>query len=188
MGDNTNQSATFSFKYIKLGVSLVFLLISSIIPGMGQYIFLTLGGAFLMTAFASLGNSNYRGYPTKSGYKIARYVGAILLLLVAAIQVYVYFTMPDSVHFSIYATVVDIALIAYLLMFKPSYTSTGKKIFKAVGYSLILIAVNALQSVKVLVSHYTYTASEISWGTLFLIFLLLISGIVCIIFGNRNHD
>ena len=105
-----------------------------------------------------------------------------------AIQVYVYFAMPNSVHFSIYATVVDIALVAYLLMFKPSNTSTCKKIFKAVGYSLILVTVNALQSVKVLVSHYTYTAYEISWGTLFLIFLLLVSGIVCIIFGNRNHD
>ena len=182
MSDITDQANAFSFKYIKLGVSLIFLLVSSIVPGMGQYIFLALGGALLMTAFASLGNSNYRGYPTKLGYKVARCVGAILLLLVTAIQVYVYFAMPNSVHFSIYATVVDIALVAYLLMFKPSNT------FKAVGYSLILVTVNALQSVKVLVSHYTYTAYEISWGTLFLIFLLLISGIVCIIFGNRNHD
>lgn len=188
MSDITDQANAFSFKYIKLGVSLIFLLVSSIVPGMGQYIFLALGGALLMTAFASLGNSNYRGYPTKLGYKVARCVGAILLLLVTAIQVYVYFAMPNSVHFSIYATVVDIALVAYLLMFKPSNTSTRKKIFKAVGYSLILVTVNALQSVKVLVSHYTYTAYEISWGTLFLIFLLLVSGIVCIIFGNRNHD
>ena len=178
---------SFSFKYIKLGVSLVFLIISSIIPGMGQYIFLALGGVFLMTAFASLGNSNYRGYPTKSGYKITRFIGAALLILVAAIQIYVYFAMPNSVHFSIYATIVDTALVAYLLMFKPSSTSTGKKIFKAVGYSMILISVNALQSVKALASHYTYAAYEISWGTLFLIFLLLVSGVVCIIFGNRNH-
>ena len=179
---------SFSFKNIKLGVSLVFLLISSVIPGMGQYIFLALGGAFLMTAFASLGNSNYRGYPTKSRYKIARYVGAVLLLFVAAIQIYVYFTMLYRVHFSIYATVVDIALIVYLFMFKPSNTSTSKKIFKAVGYSLLLIAVNALQNVKVLVSNYTYTTSEINWNTLVFIFLLLVSGTICVIFGNRNHD
>lgn len=188
MSDIENQSTTFSFKYIKLVISLVFLLVSSIIPGMGQYIFLTLGGILLMTAFASLGNSNYRGYPTKSGYKIARFIGASLLILVAAIQLYVYFAMLNSVHFSIYATLVDIALVAYLLKFKPSNTSTGKKIFKTVGYSLILIAVNALQSAKTLVNHYTYTAYEISWGTLFLIFLLLVSGVVCIIFGNRTHN
>ena len=184
----TVMENSFSFKYIKLGVSLVFLLISSIIPGMGQYIFLALGGAFLMTTFASLGNSNYRGYPTKSGYNITRYIGATLFLIVAAIQIYVYFAMPNSVHFSIYATVVDIALVAYLLMFKPSSTSTSKKIFKTVGYGLILIAVNALQGVKALVNHYTYTTYEIGWGTLFLIILLLIAGIVCIILGNRNHD
>lgn len=141
-----------------------------------------------MTAFASLGNSNYRGYPTKIAYKTARYVGAALFILVATIQIYVYFVMPNSVHFSIYATVVDTALVSYLLMFKPSSSSTWKKIFKVVGYSLILIAINGLQSVKSLVSHYTYTAYEISWDTFFLIILLLISGIVCIVLTNRNHD
>lgn len=182
----TTMENSFSFKYIKLGVSLIFLLVSSLIPGMGQYIFLAFGGAFLMTAFASLGNNNYRNFPTKSGYKLARYIGATLLALVAALQIYVYFAMPNSVHFSIYATVVDIALVAYLLMFKPSNTSRGKKIFKTVGYSLILIAVNALQSVKSLVNHYTYTAYEISWGIFFLVLLLLALGIVCIILSNKK--
>lgn len=53
---------SFSFKYIKLVVSLVFLLVSSIIPGMGQYIFLALGGAFLMTAFASTDKNSFVDY------------------------------------------------------------------------------------------------------------------------------
>ncbi|MDE6165940.1 MAG: hypothetical protein K2F58_02465, partial [Muribaculaceae bacterium] len=86
------MESSFSFRFIKLDAALVFLLFSAILPGTGRYLFVALGGAFLMTAFASLGNSNYRGYPTKSSYKIARYypIGreglASILLIVRGMQ------------------------------------------------------------------------------------------------------
>lgn len=179
---------SFSFKYIKLGVGLVLLLISSIIPGMGKYVFLGLGGIALTTAFASLGNYDYRGVQSKLPYRIVRYVLAALLLITGGIQIDFAINLPDFVHYSIYATVIDCSLIAYLLFYKPSNTSTSKKIWKAIGYTLILIGVNALQNTKGFVQHLTYSSEEVNWGTVSLILLVFIVGIVCIIIGSRKND
>ena len=77
----------YSFKYIKLGVGLVFLLASSIIPGYGQYMFLALGGIALITAFASFGNYDNSGH-SKLYYKIGRYLLAALIIYIGVIQIY----------------------------------------------------------------------------------------------------
>lgn len=114
---------SFSFKYIKLGVGLVLLLISSVIPGIGQYIFLGLGGIALITAFASLGNYAYRGVQSKLLYRIVRYVLVALLLITGGIQIDYAINLPEFVHYSVYATVVDCSLIAYLLFYKPSLST-----------------------------------------------------------------
>lgn len=167
---------SFSFKYIKLGVSLIFLLVSAIVTGLGQYIFLALGGICLVTAFASFGNSDYRGVQSKLPYRIVRYVLAALLLITGSIQIDYAINLPDFVHYSVYATVVDCSLIAYLLFFKPSSTSIGRKIWKAIGYTLVLIGVNALQNTKELVMHLTYSSEEVNWGILGLICGTLIVG------------
>lgn len=179
---------SFSFKYIKLGVGLVLLLISSVIPGMGQYLFLGLGGIALTTAFASLGNYDYRGVPSKLPYRIGRYVLVALLLIAGYIQIDFAINFPDFVHYSVYATVVDCSLIAYLLFFKPSNTSVGKKIWKGIGYSLVLIGVNALQNAKDAVKHLTYSSEEINWGIIILITIIFIIGIGCIIIGSRKNN
>lgn len=179
---------SFSFNYIKLGVSLVFLLVSAIVPGLGQYIFFALGGIFLVTTFASLGNYDYRGVQSKLPYRIVRYVLAALLLITGGIQVDYAINLPDFVHYSVYATVVDCSLIAYILFFKPSNTSIGKKIWKVIGYTLVFIGVNALQNTKEFVMHLTYSSEEIKWGKVIFITIIFIIGRGFIIIGSRkNH-
>lgn len=174
----------FSFKYIKLGASLVFLLFSAVIPG---YIQLALGGIFLMTAFASFGSYAYRGFKSKKGYKIARYIVAILLLIISGIQVYVAIVMPNHVHYSIYAFIVDVALIAYLVMYKPSGSLIIYKVLKCIAYTLILIGVLTLQSVQSVVHHLTYTALEINWGIVSAICLMFIIGIILLVISFREN-
>lgn len=177
---------SFSFRYIKLGIGLALLLGSSIAPGMAQYLLMTLGAIALMTAFASFGNYDYKGIPTKKGYKIGRYVLVVALFATAAIQIYVQIAMPNSVHFSPYTTVVDVALIAYLVIFKPSETTNKKKILKAVGYTLILIAVNGLQNAKVEVFYFTHTAQESNWWAIMAICIVLLIGILSIFYGGKH--
>lgn len=179
---------SFSFKYIKLGVSLVFLLVSTIVPALGQYIFLVLGGIFLMIAFASFGNYDYRGVQSKLPYRIGRYVLAALLLITGGIQIDYAINFPDFVHYSVYATVIDCSLIAYLLFYKPSNTSLGKKIWKGIGYALVLIGVNALQNTKEFVMHLTYSSEEVNWGMFGLICGTLIAGTVCIRIGSKTTE
>lgn len=177
---------SFSLKYIKLGVSLVLLLVSAIVPGLGHYIFLALGGIFLMTAFASFGNYASRGFKSKTSYRIVRYVIAILFLIVSVIQIYVAIAMPNQVHYSIYSSVVDVALIAYLVMYKPSVSSTIQKVLKCIGYALILIGVHTLQSAQSVVNHFTYTALEINWGIIAAICIMFIIGIALLCFSYRH--
>lgn len=153
---------SFSFKYIKLGVSLVFLLVSTIVPPLGQYIFVVLGGIFLMIAFASFGNYDYRGVQSKLPYRIGRYVLAALLLITGGIQIDYAINFPDFVHYSVYATVIDCSLIAYLLFYKPSNTSLGKKIWKGIGYALVLIGVNALQNMIIWKSYLYFVSKRLS--------------------------
>lgn len=179
---------SFSFKYIKLGVSFIFLLVSAIVPGLGQYIFLALGGIFLVTAFASLGNYDYRGVQSKQLYRIAKYVLAALLLITGGIQIDYAINLPEFVHYSVYATIIDCSLIAYLLFYKPSNTSLGKKIWKGIGYTLVLIGVNALQNTKEPVKHLTYSSEEINWGIVILITIIFMIGIGCIVIGNRKNN
>lgn len=181
---------SYSFRCIKLGVSLVFLLVSAVLPGFGQYIFLSLGGIFLMTAFASLGNYDYRGVQSKLIYRIVRYVLAALLLITGGIQINYAINLPDFVHYSAYATIIDCSLIAYLLFFKPSNTSLSKKIWKGIGYTLVFIGVNALQSAKksVSVGHLTYLSEEINWSIVILITIIFIIGIGCIFIGSRKSN
>lgn len=179
---------SFSFKYIKLGVGLVFLLISSVIPGIGQYVFLGLGGIALNTAFASLGNYDYRGVQSKLLFRIVRYVLAASLLITGGIQIDYAINLPDFVHYSVYLTIAECSLIAYLLFFKPSNTSIGNKIWKVIGYSLVLIGVNALQNTKEAVKHLTYSSEEINWNIVILITIIFIIGIGCIIIGSRKNN
>lgn len=177
---------SFSFKYIKLGVSLVFLLVSAIVPGLGKYICLALGGIILMTAFASFSSFAYRGFKSKTNYRNVRYVIAILLFIVSVIQIYVAIDIPNQVHYSIYSSVVDVALIAYLAMYKPSASSTIQKVLKCSGYALILIGVHTLQSAQSVVNHLTYTALEINWGIMSTITIMFIIGIILLCISYRH--
>lgn len=164
------------------------LLVSAIVPGLGQYIFLALGGIFLVTAFASLGNYDYRGVQSKLFYRIVRYVLAALLLITGSIQIDYAINLPDFVHYSVYATVIDCSLISYLIFYKPSNTSTGKKIWKVLGYTLVLIGVNALQNTKGFVMHLTYSSEEVNWVMFGLICGILIAGTGCIRIGSKTTE
>ncbi len=177
---------TFSFRYIKLGVATIFLLVSSLLPGVGKYFLMVIGGIALMTAFASFGNYDYREVPSKLGYKIMRYALAVFLLVLAGIQIYVQITMPNTIHYSPYSTVVDIALIAYLIMYKPSNNSSKGKILKLVGYTAILVGVNALQNSQKEVEYLTYTGNEINWDAISLSSIVMIIGIILIILSSNK--
>lgn len=175
---------SFSFRWIKLGIGLIFLLGSSLLTNV--YIFIALGGIALMTAFASFGKYDYRGEPSKLPYRIVRRILAVLLFAIAIIQIYVQIAMPNTVHYSPYYTVIDISLIAYILMYKPSNSSTCKKILKVIGYTAILIGVNALQNSQKLVEHITYSSMEINWGVIFSSTIVMIVGIVLLILSNKK--
>lgn len=175
---------SFSFRWIKLGIGLIFLLGSSLLPNL--YLIIALGGIAVMTAFASFGNYNYRGVPSKQIYRIVRYILAVLILVLAVIQIYVQIAMPNTVHYTPYSTVVDVALIAYLLMYKPSNSSNTGKIMKATGYTAVLIGVYALQNSQSIVEHLTYTGMEINWGVIFFCAILMIAGIVLIIYSSNK--
>ncbi|MCM1293359.1 MAG: hypothetical protein NC111_05900 [Bacteroides sp.] len=175
---------SFSFRWIKLGIGLIFLLGSSLLPNL--YLIITLGGIAIMTAFASFGNYDYRGEPSKLPYRIVRHILAVLIFAIAIIQIYVQIAMPNTVHYSPYYTVIDVSLIAYLLMYKPSNSSTCKKILKVIGYTAILIGVNALQNSQKLVEHLTYSGVEINWGAIFATSIVMIIGIVFLLFSNKN--
>lgn len=175
---------SFSFRWIKLGIGLIFLLVSSMLPNL--YLIIAIGGIAIMTAFASFGNYDFRGIPSKMPYRIVRYVLAILLLALALIQIYVQIAMPNIVHYSPYSTVVDVALISYLLMYKPSNNSTSKKILKVSGYAAILIGVNALQNSQKLVEHLTFSSMEINWGAIFSSTIVMIVGIALLILSNKK--
>lgn len=116
-----------SYRFFKLGIGLCLLVLSAVLPGMSQYTLMALGGVALMMAFASFGNYDYRGVRSKLIYRIIRCVFAVFLAAIAAIQIYVQFSEPGAVHYSPYSSVADVALLVYLLMFKPSATSIGKK-------------------------------------------------------------
>lgn len=121
-------------------------------------------------------------------YRIVRYVLVALLLITGGIQIDYAINLPEFVHYSVYATVVDCSLIAYLLFYKPSNTSTGKKIWKVLGYTLVLIGINALQNTKEFVMHLTYSSEEVNWGMFGLICGTLIAGIVCIRIGSKTTE
>lgn len=175
---------SFSFRWIKLGIGLIFLLGSSLLPNL--YLIIALGGIALMTAFASFGNYDYRGVPSKQICKIVIYVLAVLILAIAVIQIYVQIAMPNAVHYTPYSTVVDVALIAYLLMYKPSNSSNMGKIMKVAGYTAILIGVIVLQNSQRVVVHLTYTGMEINWRVIFSSAILIIVGIVLLILSNKK--
>lgn len=180
------MESSFSFRFIKLGTALVFLLLSAILPGTGGYLFVVMGGICLMTAFASFGNFDPNGASTKTIYKVVRYILALFLVVIAAIQIYVQFMPHNNIHFSIYATVVDVAIIGYLLMYKPSNTTKVRKILKIIGYVLILLGVNALQNCTQMVHHLTYTSNEISWGAVLAFLVVSAIGTILLVCGGRK--
>lgn len=139
-----------------------------------------------MTAFASFGNFDPNRASTKTIYKAVRYILALLMAIVAAIQIYLQFILNSNIHFSIYATIIDVAIIAYLLMYRPSNTTIGKKILKVIGYVLILLGVNALQNCSQVVHHLTYASEEISWGTVCASFVVMVIGTTLLVFGGKK--
>lgn len=176
----------FSFKYAKLAAALGCLLMSSFGSGVLQYFWLVIGGAFLMTAFASFASYGYRGFESKKGYRIARYIMAALLFLVSASQIYAAFAKSGLALYSPYATVVDVALLSYLIMYKPSGSSIAQKVMKCIGYFMILFGVNNLRMVKYMTYGYGYSTIEINWGMLLATAVIQIVGIVMLVISFRK--
>lgn len=149
-----------------------------------------IGGLFLIIAFVHLAKNKDRGESTKLVYTIGRYGVATILFIVTGIQLYLYFTESAVTHLSIYSLVVDSALIAYLVAFKPSSTTLGKKVLKIIGYTLVFVAINALQKVRIetFSYHYPYLSDEINWGMFVFLCIMMIIGVSCIRIGNKTTE
>lgn len=176
----------FSFRFIKLGIALTFLLISAILPGTAQYLPMVLGGIALMTAFASFGNYDYRGIPSNLTFKIVRYALTLIILAIASIQIYIQIEMPHSVHYSPYSTIVDIALIAYILNYKPSGSSAKKKAIKGISYGAILIGINSLQYIQS--ADVTRNSFQIDWSAVLASILIVAIGLTLLIIGSKKNQ
>lgn len=140
-----------------------------------------------MTAFASFAKNNDKGHSTKIGYTIARNLLAILLIIIAIVQGYLYYDMGfDSAKPSIYTSIVNIALVSYLIMFSPSDISMGKKTLKVIGYSIILISINALGNVITEFYSVDYRPiRETNWAVFIVISAVLFTGLVLTMIGNK---
>lgn len=171
--------------------ALTFLFGTSILPlDENKIAGVMIGGLFLIIAFVNLAENKDRGESTKLVYTIGRYGVATILFIVTGIQLYLYFTESAVAHLSIYSLVVDSALIAYLVAFKPSNTTFGKKISKIIGYTLVLVVVNALQKVciETFPCHSPYLSYEINWGMFVLLCIMAIAGVICIKIGHKTTE
>jgi hypothetical protein len=139
-----------------------------------------------MLAFAKFGSYDYRGVPSKLLYKIVRYILALLLAITLGIQLYIQVSMPDVVPYTPYATIVDIALISYLIMYKPSDSTPLKKILKIIGYIIVLAGINALRNARIVVEYPTYTHTEINWSIIVASVVVVIIGVTLLAFGGSK--
>lgn len=175
------------FGYLVFG--FIVLLGSCILPSSSDYVFaLIFGGILLMLAFAKLGSYDYRGVPSKLLYKIIRYILAILLAITLGIQIYIQVSIPDVVPYAPYATIVDIALISYLIMYKPSDSTPLKKVLKIIGYITISVGINALRNARIVVEYPTYTYTEINWGIILASVVVVIIGVTLLAFGGVKNS
>lgn len=168
--------------------ALIILLGPSILPSdENKTAGVMIAGLFLIIAFVNLAKCNDRGVSTKIIYTIGRYGVASLLFVVTGLQLYLYYTELKAIHLSIYSLVVDGALIAYLVAFKPSNTTFGKKILKIIGYILVFVSINALQKVRIetFSYHYPYPTDEINWEMFAFLCIIMIAGVICIKSGGK---
>lgn len=171
--------------------ALIILLVTSILPSdENKTAGVMIAGLFLIIAFVNLAKRNERGVSTKIIYTIGRYGVASLLFFVTGLQLYLYYTGPKAIYLSIYSLVVDSALIAYLVAFKPSNTTLGKKILKIIGYILVFMSINALQKVRVetFSYHYPYPTDEINWEMFVFLCIIMIAGVICIKSGCKTNE
>lgn len=177
-----------SFKYVNLGTTLIFLLMSSLISGVGRYVLMCIGGIFILISFANFARYGYRGFKTKIGYTIARYIIALLVLIIPGLQFAFLITNPDKEYFSGYSIICFFALVIYLLLYKPSGCSKAKKTMKCFGYLLILANVNALQSVRKTSGNFPGYVDEMMLTVIYIALFIGISLLVIACRTPKLHD
>lgn len=185
---NNQIVITSAISYLHLAIGLIVILLNSLISADSSVLNPTItivGSIFIMGAFGSFANSNYRNTPSKTFYKIVRYIIAGLLFITTIAQIY---SLIASIytHYSQYFFVVDASLITYLLTYKPSNTSIAMKILKVVGYSAILIGINTLQFVVKTINYIYYTETYINWGTFYGSAFVMVIGFIFIYLSHRN--
>lgn len=63
----------------------------------------------------------------------------------------------------------------------------GRKITKVIGYILVLMAVNALQEVRVeTFTYYPYSPDDTNWGLFAILCITMIAGVCCIKIGSKT--
>jgi hypothetical protein len=175
-----------SFRFVKLGLSMFFLLASSICFNAISYVLIVLGGIALMMSFASFGQYDYRGVPCKRPYTIGRYLLSVLLIFSAVAQIYAIINQQNIRYIHPYYLVVYIAFASYLIMYRPSDTTISQKCMKVIGYMLMMASVTGLENVKVIDDYLTYITIGISWMALLASFVVMLIGILLLVLSGKS--
>ncbi len=135
-----------------------------------------IGLSLLTNGFVLQARSDYRGTPSRTFFKILRYIIVGIIILTALAQIYVAISDARWESINLYGLSVDVVLIGYLLAYKPSNRSLGKKSLKVIGYFLTLLSLNAC---KVFANN---------GMTMLLVVILAAIGILLIYLGDKKKN
>ena len=151
-----------------------------------------IGPVALGVAFAQFGMHKPKEAPEKRGYKVARLIllGLVALAFIAnLVPFFLGGTHFESIYRSkIFILSCLIALGCYIWYFKPSASKRWQKCLKAIGYSLILLVLNALSLYSMSQTpHNLSSYGNMDFSNYAGEMVLIIVGILLIVIG-RKHD
>lgn len=160
-------------------------------------IFLIFGALwFSLYSGIGLGALDYRGTPSKSYFRIGRYVLAGLLSLgfVGILVTDIQNSGLEYLSKKVIEWTFDLSIILYLFCFKPSDCTIGKKILKVVGMVMMYFAVFTLTQVTETRYEMYYWMSEprmvtqMNYGVLIFSAVIYAIGLICNYFGFKKKD
>lgn len=151
-----------------------------------------IGPVALGVAYAQFGMYKPKEVPEKRVYKVARLILLVLVTLAFIANLVPLFLRDNTFEFvyrnKIFILSCLIALGCYIWYFKPSESKRWQKCLKAIGYSLILLVLNALS-----LSSIAHTPHDLSsygvWDFSNYVgeVMLILVGTLLIVIG-RKHD
>lgn len=164
-------------------------------PSISGIITASFGGLYLSYFLgARLAMLDYRGKKSRIGFRITRYILGLLLLvgLVGVIYSYaVYQISTFELSKRIYNIMIDLWLLMYVVFFRPSDATVGRKVLKVVGFCLIILATLFLGQVHKEYLNYTFMGPQVelvtSYGVVLTSIIFFIIGLICIASGYKKR-